>query len=596
MNTKIEVHDVIFLLLLLSVCILGVNILSEFKQLPGPIYGGDLYLHYGIVNHILDGGSPLMSSHFLGEYEHYPWLMHLSVALFSVLTGFSALKAMIYFPIVFTIIGLYICYRLGTKCFGSKDFGILLALAWTIANRVPAAVPTEFSNVVLLPLIPFALYNARDQKGKILGGLAYGLCGIGHVAAFLGANIFLAFAFFSEILGSHLKFKKSSMRIVNTSKIKETTKSAFRQVFSIFAIGFPISLLYWGPPLLVYQAKTLNPWQEYASAGVGGLTGTAVWEQVRAVCFNFSNVTVSILSILSILGIYYSLKNNKTALLVFFTGLVGFTHRWITKPLLGTSFGYYGFPVFFSFSKILLIVGGLAFLAGKIQTRLRGLLYILFALFLISSNFSMVSTYKGNDWTQVGKSMPPVTKAMFEIGDWAKSAEGTFLSRHDESSFALNALSGAKVVSMRRTHASPYVDVNKRIADKAVMLYGTNEAKVAELLKEYDVKYLFEDIYSAESVVKCTQVYEALSDPQYGDLAFNCLTTDPEYADYLEENGVEFVQTNMRLDPADERAPRFDMLAIKPTEINPYLASVLTTIKEATVEGQPVAVVMEITS
>lgn len=598
MRTKFGHQDVLFGLLMLSIIFTGADVLSEFKQLPGPVYGGDLYLHFGIVNHIIEGGSPVMSSHFLSEYEHYPWLMHLLIVVFSAVGGLSPLKAMIYFPIFISLGAALVAYLLGNKVFKSKEVGLVMALLWTLATGVPGAVPTHFSNAVLIPLIPLALYRSRTRKGKIVSGVAYGLCGVGHIVAFLAANLFLGLSSVADILGSHLRFKKSSLRIVNLSSIRKSVNDSFVNVATVVIIGLPLALLYWAPPIFIYHAKTLNPWQEYVSTGLAGLTGSYVWGQMKGVFFSFGSFNAALLSTLAVLGLLYSLKKDKAPLLVFLTGFLGVIHPWITKPLFGTSFGFYGFPIILNLSRSLFVVGGLAFITerarGMFQKRI---ILLVFALFLIYSNYSIISEYKKNPWTQVGMEMPPATEALFEIGEWVKSETGkdeVFITTHDESAFALNGLSGAKIVSMRRTHASPYVNVNERVADKAVMLYGKNEETVKGLIDRYAVKYLYEDLYSAEAQMRCDQVFDALKNPQYGDLAFNCLTTDPEYEDYLRENGVEFVQTNMRLDPSDARAPRFDMLAIKPTGINSYLAGHTKKVKEATIEGQPIAVILQI--
>ena len=82
----------------------------------------------------------------------------------------------------------------------------------------------------------------------------------------------------------------------------------------------------------------------------------------------------------------------------------------------------------------------------------------------------------------------------------------------------INAVSGRKVVLVRRTHASPYVDVDKRYADGLVMLYGENNMMRAELLEKYSVDYLYVDFYLTNY-------------PMIVNLGFK---------DYLEENGIVF--------------------------------------------------------
>ena len=115
---------------------------------------------------------------------------------------------------------------------------------------------------------------------------------------------------------------------------------------------------------------------------------------------------------------------------------------------------------------------------------------------------------------------------------------------NDESAFAVNALSGRKVVFSRRVHANYFVDVEKRYADGVVMLFGNNADTIKKLLKEYSVDYLFIDSM----------------------LFRNGIIINPKYEDYLRENGIIFAKGNARLDPSTALARSYPSLIIPPAK------------------------------
>jgi hypothetical protein len=141
----------------------------------------------------------------------------------------------------------------------------------------------------------------------------------------------------------------------------------------------------------------------------------------------------------------------------------------------------------------------------------------------------------------------------------------TILS-NDESGFMLAVLSGRKVMLTRRTHASYYVDIDKRIAEAAVAMYGNNTEKSLDILKKYNVKYLYIDEH-------------LLNYP---------MRTRPEFSDYLEENNINFSLVYDRYDIAvpPERANMLNLLIIPPQKINPEFVELFEPVYQTTVNGQ----------
>jgi hypothetical protein len=110
----------------------------------------------------------------------------------------------------------------------------------------------------------------------------------------------------------------------------------------------------------------------------------------------------------------------------------------------------------------------------------------------------------------------------------------------------LTGISGKKVVASRKTHVSYYVDIEQRISDVAIILYGDNDNLRDELLDKYDVAYFYEGymLYRQEMRVRS------------------------HLADYLKDNGVEIVETRERLDIAAAGAQEFDLAIIVPQELS----------------------------
>ena len=96
---KLEWQDKALLVIIILICASQYSQFSQFAQVPGPLYGGDLYFHYGHAVELRDGGSVFASNHYLGEYEHYPWLFHIIIASLASMLGVSVMPVFIFFPI-----------------------------------------------------------------------------------------------------------------------------------------------------------------------------------------------------------------------------------------------------------------------------------------------------------------------------------------------------------------------------------------------------------------------------------------------------------------------------------------------------------------
>ncbi|MGF3555149.1 MAG: hypothetical protein ACQXXF_07805, partial [Thermoplasmatota archaeon] len=145
-----------------------------------------------------------------------------------------------------------------------------------------------------------------------------------------------------------------------------------KKYFFILLIGVAIALLYYGPLIIYYHGKTLNPWQEYAYYGSQGKI-IVIMQTLKSTFFNFQNLYQGVITILSLLGVLslFAFKSERNLLikLFFITGFLGIIHPFITETLIKTSFGYYGFITNFVILRSLFSFSGL-FLIYKIKNEI----------------------------------------------------------------------------------------------------------------------------------------------------------------------------------------------------------------------------------
>jgi hypothetical protein len=130
----------------------------------------------------------------------------------------------------------------------------------------------------------------------------------------------------------------------------------------------------------------------------------------------------------------------------------------------------------------------------------------------------------------------------------------------NELSFAWAALTGRKTVVARRAQNDPFVDMDVRNRDAALMLYGNDEAARGRLLRQYGVRYLL----WTESWVAS----EYQEDPQLGMSYVDPLLyfRNESYDRELERAGVKLIHHFGWVDPA-LRGPeyaRFELTLVAP--------------------------------
>ncbi len=563
---------------------------SAFTQLPSEFYGGDHYAHYGSALRIYDTYNPFISSHYLGELQHYPWLVPFLIALFAKITGLEMFRAAILFPVLIIFFTLCITYIFGKYYFQNKTFALILALTWAV-QLVPNFHPSEFAKQVMMPLIAFfilLLYDdtALTRKRQIIAGLIYGIAGLQHMVTF-----FLTTVLFFTIL--FLKWVQQKQAGVG---FKELSKKYILVLF----LGWLFAGLFWVPLLVKYHGKTVNEWQAY--------TAESLYPSAKAVTGYFlgifepyqNSILFTASMFLFLLALYFGIKKTDkkifAPLLLFLAALVGIIHPYITLPLLGMTLGYYRFPITFVFVQHLFIVLGLYYLWTEVLQKLFKRMQLsrllrfgitLFAVLLLflwikSSFIFLIDDYKASERYRYAignstdiESYSTRIEAYQELRSFIKmqqllEEEDVTLVAHPDIGFLFSALTGKNVLLSRITHANPFVDHNKRAADTAILLYGNDTQKAKELVEQYQVKYFFSEMGNIEYRLYCSRKWNQTKSGSAVDktiLAYWCLQTDPIYKEYLEEYGIETTTAFVRLAAGDSDVPLTEVLVIKPERI-----------------------------
>lgn len=584
--------------LLIAFAVMSTQIftISQFRQFPGPLYGGDIYWHYGETLDIYNGNPPWANHQVPGEFAYYGWLTQFLIAWTSKITGISLEAVYLYFPAVLMLFLCLSAYYLGKEIFGEKNNAIIFTLLLASIGYTVTNIWRILGDLVLMMMfLTFLIRAAKTGKLKysVLSGLSMGLAGLTHVIAFPAIASFMFFYFvYESFLGNFrisFDFKESKLA-VSTRESKTSLKKKLFIFIPILIIGFLISLLFFGPIIFVYKGDAKNPLHEYTEPDMTKYGVSSLIESLSITFFNTSNPAAFIISVMALIGFYFAVKKRQEIpariifVLIFSAFITGF-HYFITLPIFGRAIiPMYFFGFLTKIAVPLLFVYALVELIKFIEDfGHRKLIKYAIAVFLVVNLASIAMATYNDQWVSYGRT--DRAQVYKEIQSWIienTNDSDIFLS-HEELSFAVNGLTARKVMISRRTHFSPYLDIDKRIADADVILYGNNSQLTSQLIKEYGVTYLYWDVNWLDFAKRESSL------------------TSPKYEKYLSDNGVYFQKGLAYLDPAwYENQPKYEVLAVFPRSEDPYkpwsdtLDSHLELVKTFYMQGQEYAKIYKI--
>ncbi len=563
-------YDKALIGIIIIFAIIQIYLFSQLVHIASPVYGGDLYRERGFIQYILNGNKYWTDPYFQGELEFYPPLGYLLGAFIVKITGLSVDSVINFFPIAITAALTISFYALGNAIFKRKDLAFILALIAMMQNLFPVKHTYGLSVIFAVLFLAqfFKLETDSSNKTKIKTGIFLGAAALSHYQPFLYTSVMTGITILLE----------TAYRIKTQKTPIKTIKETVNKYFLTFFVAILIAMIFFAPLIVKYQMKTPNRTQEYSQFdtnknGFGWLASTIANQFIQT-----TSIPQFLLGIIAIGGVLFCVLNTnkieqRYTLFLLIGMIISGGHYLITKPLLNAWIVPSHMLAGLFIPIAIIITWGTKFFSAITEKKIHckgkyfTLVFILLVILPISNSY--VTNYNNDRWTQYGRQMDPSTQALYDFGNWALSAttkDEVFLA-NDESAFAISALSARHVVAVRRTHASPYADVDKRYADAIVMLYGNNFATTKELLRKYFVKYIFFDQY-------------LLTQP---------MITSTKHADYLKQNGVNFSVQNVRLDPAGVDTPVYESIVVMPQELK--IVNITTPIKQFNAGTTPFAII-----
>jgi len=458
-------------------------LINDFNQLPSPIYGGDTYHQLGHVQHLLSGGSWFEGYNILDESPGYLPLFPLYVAIFAKITGMQAMNALLYSSLLSAILALLIIYFFLKKIFENEYTPVILILLIIPVSRLLIVKYSIFTQLILMPLFYLFMYDFfKNDKKKYLLAVTYGLLGIAHPISFITASLLL---------------------VIFTVYFKKLNLQELKPVIIVILIGVIIAQLYWFEPIFVHHIQSSENYLDWNNEDFSStsLQFTYFKNIIKGAFFNFfSNLPRTLLSLFSLAGLiilFFVKKNNYRLNFLYLFNLSAFLllfHYFLTRPLLEMDlYPIRIYDMLFYFNIFLLTGLSLSTVINHIKKYQQHILTSSIIILLIFSFNTFQDKKESDQWyTSAKNNLPEKLTELQKFVLENTNVNDVFISAN-ELSFMFNALTGRKVLNTRRAQNSPYVDMDERILASAIILYGNNDETRKNLIKKYNIKYLFWD-------------------------------------------------------------------------------------------------------
>jgi|TARA_Y100000310_G_scaffold290194_1_gene317192 hypothetical protein len=533
--------------------------LSPLESLPSPIYGGDYYYQLGQTSHFKFGGSPLDSATLLGALPGYFVLYTLGAGLIAKL-GFDVIAAHFIFSYLVLLLGGVIFYNLVNKLFNSKILGVVGVLVFFMADKFPILKYTPFAEMLIMPLVMLLLFNFlkdTSKRNSIILGIGYGLAGLAHSISFIGSTLLIFSAFLWYSLRS-----------------KGNLKSKLMPYVIVAVVGGLISMAYWAGPIFIHQGQTSLNYNEWNNPdwSDSGFQFEFVKTVIVGGLFSFGNVSIAFVSLFTLLGLIGLFLHKKSkefgteSYLKFLlaSGLIITLHYLVTTNLFGIHFipdrmnTMLMLPVW----SLLFVYGvrfGFRFSKSFKLTRTQCVSLVVLALLVFQ--VSAYSVKSNGQWYQGARNELPIhvvgaSDYLIGTGD-----VNDVILTTKELGFSINAFSGRKLISVRRAQNDPFIDMDSREIDHAIILYGTDDVVRRNLLEKYSVDYLYWDQYWFQSEYTFDN-----SGKVVGSFDPLIVFDSEENRRILNKNGVQYFPQHTWVDPAlrGDEYRTFDLLLISP--------------------------------
>jgi len=560
---KFDKYLIILLLVAAVYTYLVMDLISGFKELPSPLYGGDYYYQLGAVYHIYE--SPVTewfsSTNIPGGMPGYLPLYGILVTVFGKSFGLDPMHAMFYSNLLWPLISLLAFFFLLIRITKDPEISLLGTVFLVgIITVFPIFKYTDFTQVIIVPLFFLSLFNffeKQSNNNSLMLGIAYGTMGLAHGTSFLLASFLIPVTFVYIIYS-----KKDS-------GFAAAAKELWLPFTIAFGLGFLVSQLLWFTPIFIQhgQTKLGNTIFAFPDTARPDVMFQVLFDGLQQMFFNTRSLLLLAVSLLSLAGTYHILRFGRETehsflKLAFVSTFIFAYSYFLTSPILDTHM----IPSYVQniYLTPLAIMLGLVFLRDytKGKEDLRKTALIIFLVLFILNLVSGYSEWYDNQWRQTGRNLLPLPILSLQSYLLANTSIDDVILSNNELSFAFNAISGRKAVISRRSQNDPFLEFDSRELDAAVILYGNNTSRKLSLMKKYNISYIYHDLSwpSMEySFIKENDSYRIVG---YFDPILVIFSKERENA--LIENGIAYRRINGFIDPSI-RTPdirTFDLLMV----------------------------------
>jgi hypothetical protein len=544
--------------LIAVVALAQVWLLRDLRTLPSPIFGGDYSYQMGCIESIRASGNPMASCSVSGALPGYLPLYGTLVAVISRIGGWAVVPSMIGFSVFLRALATGIAWWVFTRLYG-RGAGFTLACLSALLNPEPIFKYTEFTFAVIVPLYFHALFRFVEKPALPAGlylGLTLAAAGYSHAVVFIGG---IVVAVLSSAIGL----------LAGAPEGRAPRARAAVLGLAVAAACSALALGYWYRPIFVHHGASSLHYTEW-NGGVSLVTAGDQLRYARAALLamvrldQWPYVVQNGLCLLGLVLVWRSRERRRwlPGIWIAAATLLWIFHYVVTMPLLHTHLvpDYVRRYLWF-FAAWLPAAIPVVTLHERIRSRAAAI--ALPALVFCGSVAGLVAgTLELARDPAMANARNTLDPALASLQSWAfahTKPDDVVLSSN-ELSFAWAALTGRKTVVARRAQNDPFVDMDVRNRDAALMLYGSDEEARSRLLRQYGVRYL---LWTPQWIPS-----EYYKDPKLGFAYMDPLLyfRNDAYDRALERAGVQIINFYGWVDPAlrGPEYPRFELTLVSP--------------------------------
>jgi hypothetical protein len=547
-------------LLALTTGVIQWVVLADLKQLPSPLFGGDYTYQMACIRSILASWNPMASCGCSGTIPGYQPLYGTLVAAVITLTRLPVVQGMLIMSAINHALSVILVYRVTSRRFASGATLVTTAL-WAALQTTPAVRYTEFTAIVLVPLYFDALLLYLETPGLARAsylGMMLGALGYAHAVTFAAG---LAITALSVALMLVWRARRGEGR---------AALLGFGRSGLVVALGAALAIGYWYQPLFVQHGRTSLHYTEW-NGGVDMRTLGLRWDYARSVLLQQLTpwpLADGILHLLCLVGVIrlFRLMPRGRFVGIGIAAIASFVwifHFLVSMPVLHAHFvPDYVRRFVWQFAAVLVAAVGIAEGLERIRRPARRAAVEVGSVALSLAAMIVQGLALARDPATVAARQPlPAEFAALQTWVYAHTSADDIVLSTNELSFAWAALTGRKTMVTRRAQNDPYVDMDERNRDAALILYGNNQTLRRQLLQRWNVRYVLWTPYWGPSEFPRDSSGNMLQ----GDPLM--YFANPDYDAALGEAGVQRMRAFTFVDPylRGPKYPRFELTLILPT-------------------------------